>query len=226
MEAKDLGMLRGDCREELDDKFEPYLWDDDRLNALLNEAIAEANLRARLIIDRDSALCQIALQAGVAEYSLDPSVIVIRKASLASRPSDHLCRTAAKVLDDNCCDWRTTQGLPRFIVRDTRNTLILSPVPIADDTLQLEVWRNPTEAELMEEGDDPTIAGIDVIHHAKLVHWACFRALSKRDVEAGASSDAQMHYDLFESYFGARPTAAQLERLAIDAITGTQSYYF
>jgi hypothetical protein len=226
MEAKDLGMLRDDCREELNDQFEPYLWEDDRLNVLLNEAIAEANLRARLLIDRTSAICRIAVQAGVAEYPLNPCVIVIRKASLASQLSDHLDRTAARVLDAFCANWRTVQGTPRYIVRDTRGTVILSPVPAADDVLHLEVWRNPTESELMEEGDDPTVAGIDVIHHAKLVHWACFRALSKRDVEANASSDAQMHYELFESYFGPRPTAAQLERLAIDAITGTQAHYF
>jgi hypothetical protein len=226
MEPRTLLQLEGDCREELDDQSTPPLWSQERLFQLLNEAVAEANLRARLIVDKRSGLTRIQLEPGVSEYRLHPSIIVIRRASLASQPSDRLIRTNSNALDAACARWREATGRPEYVLRETRNLLLVSPTPTAADTLQLEVWRNPTESELLEGEDDPTMAGVEAVWHSKLVHWACFRALSKRDVEAQSNADAERHYNLFEAAFGPRPTAAQLERLALDAVTGTTPHFF
>ena len=49
-------------------------------------------------------------------------------------------------------------------------------------------------AEAMEDGEDEPV--IDAIHHRKLVHWACWRALNKRDSEQRSTADADRHLAL------------------------------
>lgn len=228
MEARTLAQLEADVREELDDALAPFLWSSDRIRQLLNEAVAEANLRARLITDSATpTVCRIELVPGQSEYDLDRSIIVIRRAVLASQPQCALTRTKSYVLDRCSPGWRTHKGRPEYLVRDQRNLLILSPAPTIADQLQLTVWRNPLESEQMEgDADDPSDAGIEAIWHSKLVHWACFRALSKTDAEAETPSGARMHYEMFEAAFGPRPTASQLEQLSIDPVTGTEAVWF
>lgn len=228
MEARTLAQLEEDCREELDDAVEPYLWSSERLRKLLNEAVAEANLRARLIVDNATPeVCRIALKAGQAEYPLHPSIIVIRRAVLESEPGARLVRTKTHVLDDCQPGWRDSRGNPKYVVREVRNQVIVSPVPQQDDVLLLSVWRNPLETEVMEsDGDDPTDMGIEPIWHGYLVHWACYRALTKTDAETETPHGAAHHLQQFELAFGPRPTAAYLENLAIDPMTSTSEWWF
>lgn len=223
---KELGQLIEDCREELDDEVAPYLWDDTYLTKRLNEAVEEAAVRARLLVESSRAdICQVALVAGQAQYTLHPSVVVIRRAVLASDRSDPLCRTTTAALDGHRCRWRAEAGTPEFLVRDQQSrTFFVSPVPTQDDVLHLTVWRRPTDDELMEDSSDEPC--IDEAHHDKLMHWACFRALSKRDSEQNSSKDAERHQFEFETAFGPRPTAAQLQVLATDPVTGTRAVWF
>lgn len=223
---KELGQLLEDCREELDDEVEPHLWTDEYLIKRLNEAVEEAAIRARLLVESNRTdICQITLVPGQAQYTLHKSVMVIRRAVLASEPSDALIRTTTAALDSHCNDWRTRTGSPEFLVRDQQaRTFYVSPVPTQADTLHLTLWRNPTDDEQMEdEADEPCI---DATYHDKLIHWACFRALSKRDVEQGSTKDADRHLALFEAIFGPRPTATQLQALAMDPVTGSEAFFF
>lgn len=223
---KELGQLIVDCRDELDDSVEPYLWDDDYLTARLNDAVNEAAIRARLLVESTrSDICQIALVAGQAEYTLHPSIVVIRRASLASDRSTPLCRTTTSVLDGCSSTWRTETGTPEYVVRDgqTRSITVV-PTPAADDVLHLTVWRLPTEEEVMEDDSDEPV--IDPMYHDKLFHWAVFRALTKRDVEQQSTRDADRHLTEFETTFGPRPTAAQLQVLATDPVSGTMPNFF
>lgn len=223
---KELGQLREDCREELDDEVAPYLFTDAYLNKRLNEAVEEAAIRARLLVESNRAdICHIELEAGRAQYTLHESIMVIRRAVLASDRSEPLCRTTTAALDGHRCKWRDETGTPEYLVRDQQaRTFYVSPIPTKADTLQLTVWRTPTDDELMEADDDEPC--IDQSYHDKLMHWACFRALSKRDVEQNSTKDADRHLAMFEAAFGARPSATQLQSLAIDPVTGTAAVWF
>ena len=96
MEALTLGQLLADTREELDDEVAPYLYGDPKLIKYLNEAVHEAALRTRCLVESERTdMCVIALQPGVATYTLHPSVVVIRRAYLESDPGRQLTRTTS-----------------------------------------------------------------------------------------------------------------------------------
>ena len=226
---KELAQLIVDCREELDDEIAPHLWSDEYLTKRLNDAVQEAALRARLLVESDrNDICRIAVTAGRAEYTLHPSVVVVRRASLASDRSNPLIRTTTAALDgwDRCSNtWRTDTGTPEYIVRDAQSRKItLVPIPTEDTFLHLTVWRNPAEDEVME--DDTDEPAIDAMYHDKLFHWAVFRALTRRDTEQNSTKDADRHLTEFETVFGPRPTAAQLQVLSTDPVTSTAPHYF
>ncbi|WP_243350887.1 DUF6682 family protein [Stenotrophomonas acidaminiphila] len=226
MEAQSLRQLIDDCREELDDAVAPYLWGDELLIRYLNEAVEEACIRARLLVEsRNPDVCRIALQAGQADYALHPSVYVIRRAALEDRPGEPLCRTSSAVLDGCREQWRTEQGRPSYVIRDRQTREVsLSPVPAEVGALLMTVWRVPTAAEVMESDDDEPV--IDAIHHRKLVHWACHRAFNKKDSERYSPQDADRQLTLFIDYFGDRPTARALQQLATDPVSGTSPVWF
>lgn len=226
MEPQSLRQLLDDCREELDDTVAPHLWGDELLIRYLNEAVEEACIRARLLVEsRRTNICSVALKAGQADYTLHPSIYVIRRAVLEDRQGEPLLRTTSAVLDGCREQWRTEQGRPRYLVRDRQaREISLSPVPAEDGALLLTVWRMPEAGEVMEDdGDEPVI---DAIHHRKLVHWACHRAFNKRDVERYSSQDADRQVGMFIDYFGDRPTARALQQLAIDPVSGTPPVWF
>lgn len=226
MQALTLERLIEDCREELDDAVEPYLWSDKLLTRYLNEAVAEAAIRTRCIVETGQPLIsQIEVKAGQASYTLHPSVVVVRQALLASEPREPLVRTESQALDGHRCDWRTETGTPRYFLRDQMSRLVrLVPAPIKDDTLVLTLWRTPADVEEMEDPlDEPAI---DSNYHGHLIRWACFRALNKRDVEQQSTNDADRNLAMFEQFYGARPTMRQLQALQIDPVTGNAAVWF
>lgn len=71
MEARTLSQLIEECREELDDDVAPYLWSDAVLTRHLNEAVEEACIRARLLVESGRPeICHINLEPGRADYTL------------------------------------------------------------------------------------------------------------------------------------------------------------
>lgn len=226
----ELRELLDTCREETDDELEPYLCSDKRFVKYLNEAMREAAVRARLLVESTlPAVCAITMVPGQASYVLDASVLIIRRAVLRTEPGDPLCRTTTAVLDCTSHDWRTRPGTPRFLAVDQQGAgrkLTLSPVPDKVDTLDLTVVRLPVDAELFEEDDETAEPPFEQRHHEKLVHWAVFRAMSARDVEQGSTNNADRHLQLFEQHFGPMPTAAALQQLSTDRVSGTQAHPF
>ena len=228
MEPLTIDQLLADCREELDDQSEPYLWSDTRLVSLINEAVSQANIRAHLFVDETTAeICSIAIVAGTAEYDLSRSIITIEQARLLSTTGETLTRASESYLDYfRGANWRQDSGRPEFIVRTTRNRLLLSPTPDATDTLKLKVWRHLTDDETLAKGDDLLDIGLEAQHHAKLLHWVCHRALMKRDVETQSMRDSETHLAMFEQHFGPMPSARQLEMRSMDARTPVREVWF
>lgn len=217
-------------REDTDDEVPPYLVSTKRALKYFNEAMREAAVRARLMVESElPEVCQITLVPGQASYEIHPAVLIVRRAVLRSAPGDPLHRTTTAVLDQNGRDWRTQPGTPRCVVFDQQGSgksMIVSPVPDVAGFIDLTVVREPTEAELFEEGDESAEPPFDERHHEKLVHWACFRALSVRDVEQGSTSYADRHLTLFEQHFGPMPSARELQQLSIDRTSGTTPQFF
>lgn len=229
----DLCALIEAYRDRSDDDTAPYRVDDTRVMRWLNEAVDEACIRASLIFDVASPMCSIALVPGQASYRLAPEIQKINAAwsdkfRTTLEPTDQSAldqagapypvsryrygyRSRGVCFSEYWSQWRTQTGHPRYYLRDDR-TLRLVPIPTDADTLHLEVYRTPTDAEQMKDGKDcPRIA---TIHHAGLVDWALYRAYMRRDEDQYDAKLAANQFGLFEARFGVRPDAQVLRKRA------------
>lgn len=190
--------------ERLDDTAEPFGWSDDELTAYLNDAQDEACRRARLLIDSSTAaICSIAITATKTLYALDPRVIFVRRAKLASR-SKPLRFSSYLDLDEQCPGWEDRTGTVEILVTDFETGKLRTyRTPTGADTLKLTVVR--TALAPMATGDDePEIAPR---FHRSLIEWACYRAYSKQDVDALDAKKAERALAEFEREFGPKSPA-------------------
>lgn len=225
-----LAELLEDLRDQVDDEIAPYLWTDAKLVRYLNEAVDEAAVRARLLVESlEPSVCRVLLQPGVQQYPLHEKIILIRRGVLESELDRPLIRTNTALLDRHRYTWRTDRGAPRFLVNDQQGAgkrLLVTPVPTQADTLHLTVVRYALESEQLTASDLNGVPVLDPSYHAKLIHWAAYRALNQRDVDLQAKADAADELALFEREFGSKPDAQSLQQLAIDPITGTEPVWF
>jgi len=223
--------LRTRTRVKLDDTVEPYLWSDDFLNDALNEAVQEANLRARFLVDSTTpAVAEIAVVAGQATYALHPSVIVMRRAewlgSVGDTRARPLERRSFDELDRRYPHWRSLTGpVPHIAVQDfDQRAVVLHPIPTAPGTIRLTVWRHPLESEQMDsDADEPAIPDQ---YHRRLVDWVCSEAYTNKDAELLDEQKSAQHLAAFETEYGPRPTIQMLRRLAVDHVDESESYYW
>lgn len=212
-------------RVEAEDTLAPYLWEDEWLIDWLNEAQAEAALRARLLLDDFTpAVCQIAVTAGEASYALHSKAYEIAtiafKVAGAARRSD-LDLVSREKLDRICPEWRDLPARsPRFAIQ-TDSRLRLVPVPDQDGMLLLEAYRLPLK-QLANDQDKPEI---HEAHHLHLVQWALFRAFSKPDADARDPQRAATAYEAFERYFGPLPDADLRRATRQDEAHANVGYY-
>lgn len=209
MEARTLLDLRTMTRERLFDfgKSKP-LFSDDLLNRALNEAQAEAAVRARLLRDEvtDSVTLVTAL-ANAPVVLLHRSIFDVDRVERAD-DGTVLHPTSKPALDRRDRLWRSRSAERpcEFVVQvrpDERLQLLLVPVPTIDTTLRLTVYRTPRFA--MEAEDD--VPEIAPVHHDGLVAWACHRALSNRDPDQYEPDKAAKFEKEFTAQFGVRLSA-------------------
>lgn len=193
-------------RSEADDATAPYLWSDEEVTAWLDEAEQEAAIRAGLLPEKtDPAICQIAVTAGTANYTLHAAVVDIRHARLVAAGVTH--RPRLSVVSPEAMDrlnpyWRDLEaGIPTMLVQDEQ-ALTLVPPPADDATLHMEVRRIPVDS--IETRGEPEIAAA---HHRHLVNWVLFKAYSKPDAETIDPQRAAKAEKLFEGHFGLRRDA-------------------
>lgn len=223
--------LRRRVRIKLDDRIVPPLWCDDEINDALNEAVKEANLRARFLVDSTTPeVTVIAIQPGMARYQLHESIIVARRVEFApANPNTQpfpMRRRSFDELDRRFPTWRSSTGtVPHTVVQDMdERALVLHPSPTAEGTLRLTVWRHPLERELMDsDNEEPRIP---LAHHEQLAYWACFALYGNNEAEERDEARLQLFLTLFEGEFGKRPDAAMLRRLAVDHEPESQSYWY
>lgn len=193
---------------------------DAQLALLFAEAETEAAIRGRLIHESaDPEICQIAVVAGTAAYTMHGSLYELSHVSFVDSGG---ARTAidlvsSEAMDDRrpltipfdyanatttagtYTDWRDATGTPtRAIQRGL--SLRLIPTPDAAGTLHLEGYRTPIGGSTA----DPEIGAI---HHQHLAQWVLWRVFRKPYSGAFDEPRAQAALAEFERYFGARPDA-------------------
>lgn len=197
-----LEQLRQQFRVDADDLVtNPPLWEDEWIDAWLTEAESEAAIRARLIHEAsDSAICQIAVTAGIAAYTLHRSLYELthlRFVPSGATIGDPVALKNREELDRIRPGWRDRSDKVQFAIQnDTRITLVDRPA--VNGVLHIEGYRVPLKA-MANDTDKPEI---NVAHHRHLVKWALFRAFSKPDADAFDPARAAKHEAEFAAYFG------------------------
>jgi len=228
-----LGQLRATFRTRVDDPAVPPLWTDTELDGYLNEAVAEACVRARLLFDEGSPLCRINVAVNKAIYRLDPSIFEIVDAWFIPATGQPLngwqLTGASQTSMDQQTDpnrrsqfsstrdyyrssypfflggnWRASTGHPRFFIQD-QSRFQLAPIPTITGTVNLSVFRVPSCNEVMEDEDDEPV--IPAVWHPRLIDWALYRAYSKQDAETLDPTSADKALAMFEVSFGKRTDA-------------------
>ena len=208
-----------------DDAITNVKWQDEDITDWLNEAQAEAAVRARLLLDDYTpAVCEIAVTAGTDSYALHAKVYEI--SSAAFTPSSSTCaipvyQISREKLDRDHPQWRSLpRANPCWLVQtDTR--VRLAPMPSTDGVLRLEAYRLPLKL-LANDMDKPEI---HENHHIHLIQWALYRAFSVPDAEQIDPKRSQDGLDNFERYFGLRPDADLRRATRADEVQHNVSYF-
>lgn len=190
-------------RLEMDDKGNETLITDAEHIEFANDAELEACRRGRLILDSTTtAICQIAIVAGTASYTLDPRVQSIRRAKLTALLP--LKRRNLQDMDSQYAGWDdASNSTPSVFMTDDTGKIRLWPTPSANTTLSMIVVRAPL-AEMNDGTDSPEIAAR---FHRSLRFWMMYRAYSKQDSEANDPKKAADSLALFEQEFGKKSSA-------------------
>lgn len=128
-----------------DDAVEPYAYEDAVLLRLLDDAQREIAREALCIPDARTYTAEVT--ADVAWVEAPPEMIKLRSA--VSQADDAVLRPVSMdVLNGGVVglgpDWRTLTGTPTMLVTDwSADAWRLVPIPIADDTLDLEGFVYP-----------------------------------------------------------------------------------
>lgn len=194
------------CQFRVDalDTEEPHLFKDEWVVGWLSEAVTEAAIRGRLILEAaDPRVCQVLVEAGVAVYPLHPSLyelVDLRFKANGAMRSEPVHLKTREELSRICPDWRDRQDRTQFAIQDDTRIQLVSP-PREAGVLFIEGYRIPLKP-LVNDGDKPEINGA---HHHLLVHWALHRAFGMPDSDAFDPGRAASAEQAFTAYFGPRP---------------------
>lgn len=204
-----LAELIARVRTDANDRAQPYFWRDEDIAAWLNDAVAEAAIRSRLLHESaDAEVCRIAVIAGASTYPLHPSLYELDHVAYAKDGDSRVHPIGLRspgTLDASMSGWRDRSGCPEFAIQgDT--SLRLVPTPDAPGELRLEGYRVPLAPMELEE-KETAVPEIGEIHHPHLVHWALHRGFSIPDMESFDPQRAATAEAEFTRYFGIRPDA-------------------
>ena len=221
-----LGEIIANFRLRAFDSVAPYLWSDDELREFADDAENESCERAYLLRDTTTPeICNVSVIAGTASYLLDSRILVVTRAKLDNTAvplglmsTEAMDRTAGAMprdwrtqsrswMADVGGGWEQRSGTPAVALLDpegTRWKLTLTPKPVVNDTLRLQVFRLPIGPLSIDEGNVPEIP---YRLHPRLVDWMMYRAYSKQDVETKDTVKAAQAEAAFAASFGPRVDA-------------------
>jgi len=116
---------------------------------------------------------------------------------MMSLGSESLMETSELILDLSVSGWRVATGTPRSYVKTPTNKIILYPMPIVADTINMTVSRFPNT--LMTLTGSPEV---DSRYHQGLILWMLHRAFSKNDSETLNTDKAADYEKQFDKFFG------------------------
>lgn len=194
-----LGELRARFRSEEKDAVAPYLWSDEDLNAWINDAQEEACRRALLLVDSTTSAALAAYGAGDIGVALDPSVIYVRRATLAGNNLPMAPRVA-RTMDEEVPGWENAQAsVPRVFVPDWQTGYLrFWPPAVAAGTVRMTVVRTPL-SPMESDSDEPEIRAQ---YHAYLLDWVRARAYNTQDADTYDPKKADKSMALFVQRFG------------------------
>lgn len=193
-----------EARQRSADSVRPYKVADAVYYGWLNEAIAEACERAHLLYDNTAPFLALDFPAGTGEALIDESIRVIQLAWRASDGKALVIETDEVMRGAFGDGWASQRGVPQVLVRDADRVRI-SPVPEADETIRLAVYRVPTEAEQLSQPQQRP--PFPHRWHRPLVHWLLYRAYAKPDPDLMDEAASEKQLTLFEQAFGRRKSA-------------------
>ena len=194
--------LIAEFRRVTTDTVFPYHWDDSEVVSYIHDAVNEACERALLIEDSTTAaVCNIALEAGEASYTLHDSVIDITRAKLGTQK---LTETSVEFLDLDSTTWEEREGEPRQFYCVGLTGIRVVPIPTEAATLSLTVHRRPIDPIDI----DTDLSAILPAHlHLRLLPWVYRCAYLKADSEVFDATTAAAREVEFERNFGFRHDA-------------------
>ncbi|WP_032137121.1 phage adaptor protein [Kingella negevensis] len=177
-------------RTMANDKVEPYFWSDDEVLMWLNDALAEAAVRGRLLHRFDVALPVVAGEHSfrLPEWVFEVDCAVFERAG--TRVQLPLLSPEERRLQKDDVDCA--------VLTDT--DLLLFPAAVYDGTLWMSGYRLPVP--LVADDDVPEILDF---HHVHLLQWVLHQAFAVPDAEVfDAQRSAAAEFE-FTRYFGLRP---------------------
>lgn len=224
-----LDALRYELRvRRLDDAVAPFLWSDAELDDYLNDAVRQACIRQRLIVDAETPeVCALMLAPNQRSYAVHPAVLAVRAAAIEGNGA--LTITTLRRLARRDPDWFLDEdacGSPEFLIVDyQQGKIALHPTPDAAATLRLCVWRTPLdEIERMQAPDDEPVA-VPAGLHADLVDWAQARAYDKKDAETLDVSRGLAAEARFTATFGRLPDATEIRLWGVAPLGGVPAAF-
>jgi len=171
-----------------------------------NEAVREYRRRVPLFDATTTAICQIAVVAGTADYTYDTRIFHIHRAMLLSQVNALASKTIAHDMDDGVFAWlsSTDTGTPtHFLLDKDTGKLRLYPIPDVNDTLTLGVWRLPLTdmAWATRTIDTPEVPSRD---HQHLLYWMANLFYQKQDADTYDPKLREYYYMLFNREVGMR----------------------
>lgn len=207
--------LRKLARQRLNDSTAPLLWSDEELNDFIGQAVDEAAIRSRSILDSTTAACcSIAAVAAKSAYPLHPSVFQIKRVYDITNQTE-LKKTSFEELDDFRSSWQSDTGNPTHYIDDFnhygddsagKRSVTLYPIPTINASIKLTVYRVPLDE--LDDGSEPELPSFQ---HADLIWWVCYLAYLKQDADAvNVGKSAQFEQKFIEA-FGKKQDARKLE---------------
>lgn len=214
------------CQFRIDasDLRQPFLFEDEWVAGWLTEAVAEAAVRGRLIMDVSTpAVCEIPVVAGAAVYPLHAALfelVHLRFKAAGSTRSEPVHLMTREELGRICPEWRDREGRIEFAIQDDTRIQLVG-IPRTTGVLHIEGYRVPLKA-LANGADKPEISSA---HHHHLVHWALHRAFSQPDGETFDPSRAARAEAAFTAYFGDRPDSDLRRSTRHDEVQTNKVYW-
>jgi hypothetical protein len=202
-------------RKDAFDLVAPYFWSDDELTHYANQAETEACRRALLIVDSTSPVSRVDIVAGDEGVTLDPAVVYVRRAKLASRGRTLIFK-CARAMDEEFPGWENAvPSIPVVAIPDFQTGYLrFWPPSVAADTLEATVIRTPLR-EMENEEDFPEISPR---YHVHLLKWMKHLAYSKPDADTYDRDRGQLFAEQFTAEFGP-------PRAALDEHWAAEQYY-